>query len=132
MHKLLNAFSVAGALHNCRADQGHRLGVIQREATCQSALRQQRSGDDAGKQVVPVLTPLTFDPSRPFPRILNKSLNFIVRLKGRDAYGRRRHRGMHRRVEGGIGASHGIQRQRADHIGGPEQPAPPPRPSPNT
>ena len=46
------------------------------------------------EQVVPVLTPLTFDPSRPFPRILNKSLNFIVRLRGRDAYGRMRHRGM--------------------------------------
>jgi polyphosphate kinase len=46
------------------------------------------------KQVVPVLTPLTFDPSRPFPRILNKSLNFIVRLHGKDAFGRRRHRGM--------------------------------------
>lgn len=46
------------------------------------------------EQVVPVLTPLTFDPSRPFPRVLNKSLNFVVRLKGRDAYGRRRHRGM--------------------------------------
>jgi polyphosphate kinase len=45
-------------------------------------------------QVVPVLTPLTFDPSRPFPRVLNKSLNFIVRLHGKDAYGRRRHRGM--------------------------------------
>jgi polyphosphate kinase len=45
-------------------------------------------------QVVPVLTPLTFDPSRPFPRILNKSLNFVVRLQGRDAFGRRRHRGM--------------------------------------
>ena len=43
---------------------------------------------------MPVLTPLTFDPSRPFPRILNKSLNFIVRLHGRDAFGRRRHRGM--------------------------------------
>ncbi len=43
-------------------------------------------------EVVPVLTPLTLDPSRPFPRILNKSLNFIVRLKGRDAFGRRRHR----------------------------------------
>ncbi len=43
-------------------------------------------------QVVPVLTPLTLDPSRPFPRILNKSLNFIVRLKGKDAFGRRRHR----------------------------------------
>jgi len=46
------------------------------------------------EQVVPVLTPLTFDPSRPFPQILNKSLNFIVRLHGRDAFGRRRHRGM--------------------------------------
>lgn len=43
-------------------------------------------------QVEPVLTPLTLDPSRPFPRVLNKSLNFIVRLKGHDAFGRRRHR----------------------------------------
>ncbi len=46
------------------------------------------------EQVVPVLTPLTFDPARPFPRVLNKSLNFIVRLNGKDAFGRRRHRGM--------------------------------------
>jgi len=46
------------------------------------------------EQVVPVLTPLTFDPSRPFPKILNKSLNFIIRLHGKDAFGRRRHRGM--------------------------------------
>ena len=44
------------------------------------------------QQIVPVLTPLTLDPSRPFPRILNKSLNFIVRLNGKDAFGRRRHR----------------------------------------
>jgi polyphosphate kinase len=46
------------------------------------------------EQVVPVLTPLTFDPSRPFPRVLNKSLNFIVRLRGEDAFGRSRDRGM--------------------------------------
>ncbi len=46
------------------------------------------------EQVLPVLTPLTFDPSRPFPRILNKSLNFIVALKGKDVFGRRRHRGL--------------------------------------
>ena len=46
------------------------------------------------EQVVPVLTPLTFDPARPFPRVLNKSLNFIIRLNGKDAFGRRRHRGM--------------------------------------
>ena len=45
-------------------------------------------------QVMPVLTPLTFDPSRPFPRVLNKSLNFIVPLDGKDAFGRRRDRGM--------------------------------------
>jgi polyphosphate kinase len=56
--------------------------------------QQQWLADYFREQVVPVLTPLTFDPSRPFPRVLNKSLNFIVRLKGRDAYGRRRHRGM--------------------------------------
>ncbi len=43
-------------------------------------------------EIVPVLTPLTLDPSRPFPRLLNKSLNFIVRLNGRDAFGRQRHR----------------------------------------
>ncbi|MEJ2603009.1 MAG: polyphosphate kinase 1 [Gammaproteobacteria bacterium] len=46
------------------------------------------------EQVLPVLTPLTLDPSRPFPRILNKSLNFIVALKGKDVFGRRRHRGL--------------------------------------
>ncbi len=46
------------------------------------------------EQVMPVLTPLTFDPSRPFPKVLNKSLNFIIRLQGKDAFGRKRHRGM--------------------------------------
>jgi polyphosphate kinase len=43
-------------------------------------------------EIVPVLTPITIDPSRPFPRILNKSLNFVVRLDGKDAFGRRRKR----------------------------------------
>jgi len=40
------------------------------------------------REVEPVLTPLALDPSRPFPRIQNKSLNFIVRLSGTDAFGR--------------------------------------------
>jgi polyphosphate kinase len=39
-------------------------------------------------EVEPVLTPLGLDPARPFPRIQNKSLNFIVRLSGKDAFGR--------------------------------------------
>ncbi|MFZ9757448.1 MAG: polyphosphate kinase 1, partial [Burkholderiaceae bacterium] len=41
------------------------------------------------KEVLPVLTPIGLDPSHPFPRTLNKSLNFIVELKGKDAFGRR-------------------------------------------
>jgi polyphosphate kinase len=39
-------------------------------------------------EIVPVLSPTTLDPTRPVPRILNKSLNFIVSLHGRDAFGR--------------------------------------------
>ncbi len=39
-------------------------------------------------EVEAVLTPLGLDPARPFPRIQNKSLNFIVRLSGSDAFGR--------------------------------------------
>jgi len=40
------------------------------------------------REVEPVLSPLGLDPARPFPRIQNKSLNFIVRLEGKDAFGR--------------------------------------------
>ena len=43
-------------------------------------------------EVVSVLSPTTLDPTRPIPRILNKSLNFIVSLHGRDAFGRQRQR----------------------------------------
>jgi polyphosphate kinase len=39
-------------------------------------------------EVEPVLSPLGLDPARPFPRIQNKSLNFIVHLNGKDAFGR--------------------------------------------
>ncbi|HMD58358.1 MAG TPA: polyphosphate kinase 1 [Steroidobacteraceae bacterium] len=39
-------------------------------------------------EVEPVLSPLGLDPARPFPRIQNKSLNFIVRLSGKDGFGR--------------------------------------------
>ncbi|WP_018861664.1 MULTISPECIES: polyphosphate kinase 1 [unclassified Thioalkalivibrio] len=40
------------------------------------------------EQLQPVLSPIGLDPAHPFPRILNKSLNFIVTLKGKDAFGR--------------------------------------------
>ncbi|RQU30887.1 polyphosphate kinase 1 [Burkholderia cenocepacia] len=39
-------------------------------------------------ELLPVLTPIGLDPAHPFPRVLNKSLNFVVELEGRDAFGR--------------------------------------------
>src|SRR3990167_10257526 len=40
------------------------------------------------RELMPVLTPIGPDPSHPFPRVLNKSLNFAVELEGKDAFGR--------------------------------------------
>ncbi|HEX7804344.1 MAG TPA: polyphosphate kinase 1 [Pseudoxanthomonas sp.] len=42
-------------------------------------------------EIMPVLSPLGLDPSHPFPKILNKSLNIVVVLKGKDAFGRAGH-----------------------------------------
>ncbi|MGM0413265.1 MAG: polyphosphate kinase 1 [Pseudomonadota bacterium] len=39
-------------------------------------------------ELAPVISPLGLDPAHPFPRILNKSLNFLVSLEGKDAFGR--------------------------------------------
>ena len=40
------------------------------------------------REMMPVLTPIGLDPAHPFPRVLNKSLNFAIQLEGRDAFGR--------------------------------------------
>ena len=40
------------------------------------------------RDVMPLLTPIGLDPAHPFPRVYNKSLNFIVSLSGADAFGR--------------------------------------------
>src|SRR6266566_6866304 len=40
------------------------------------------------REVKPLLTPIGLDPAHPFPQVVNKSLNFIVELSGRDAFGR--------------------------------------------
>ena len=45
--------------------------------------------DYFASEVEPILTPIALDPAHPFPRILNKSLNFVVELAGDDAFGRR-------------------------------------------
>lgn len=40
------------------------------------------------REVRPLLIPVSLDPAHPFPQVANKSLNFIVRLSGEDAFGR--------------------------------------------
>ncbi len=40
------------------------------------------------REVLPMLTPIGLDPAHPFPKLLNKSLNFAVALTGKDAFGR--------------------------------------------
>lgn len=40
------------------------------------------------RDVLPVISPIGLDPAHPFPRLVNKSLNFIVSLEGKDAFGR--------------------------------------------
>jgi polyphosphate kinase len=40
------------------------------------------------EEVWPIVSPLGLDPAHPFPRLVNKSLNFILSLEGKDAFGR--------------------------------------------
>jgi polyphosphate kinase len=40
------------------------------------------------EEVRPLLTPIGLDPAHPFPQVVNKSLNFVIELRGNDAFGR--------------------------------------------
>lgn len=40
------------------------------------------------QNIHPILSPIGIDISHPFPRLINKNLNFAVLLKGKDAFGR--------------------------------------------
>ena len=53
-----------------------------------SEAQQQWVADYFSRELLPILTPIGLDPSHPFPRLLNKSLNFVVELEGKDAFGR--------------------------------------------
>jgi polyphosphate kinase len=63
-------------------------GVELQSANDWSAATRAWVGHYFATEVEPVLSPLGLDPARPFPRIQNKSLNFIVMLSGKDAFGR--------------------------------------------
>jgi len=44
--------------------------------------------DYFNREVRPLLSPIGLDPSHPFPQVMNKALNFVVQLEGKDALGR--------------------------------------------
>jgi polyphosphate kinase len=66
------------------ADQGIRF--VRR--TRWTSIQREWLRDYFHRQIEPLLSPTSLDPARPFPRILNKSLNFIVGLRGMHAFGR--------------------------------------------
>ncbi len=95
--EVLHQISLRG--HELVAEQYRVLNDVLLPALEQQGIRFVRRTDWNDKQVawvkdyfehelLPVLSPLGLDPAHPFPRILNKSLNFIVSLKGKDAFGR--------------------------------------------
>lgn len=53
-----------------------------------SKAQQDWLADYFDREVLPIINPIGLDPSHPFPRLVNKSLNFIAELDGKDAFGR--------------------------------------------
>jgi polyphosphate kinase len=65
-----------------------RHGVRLLPHAARSAGEQAWLSDYFAREVRPLLTPIGLDPAHPFPQVVNRSLNFIVQLSGRDAFGR--------------------------------------------
>jgi len=93
MHRVLAAASALvdrqytifnDALLPALADQGMR--IISHSARNEAQRRWVR--EYFHREVKPLLVPVALDPAHPFPQVANKSLNFIVQLKGKDAFGR--------------------------------------------
>ena len=78
-YRVLNS-GVLPALH----DAGVKL-VRRTEFTAEQL---EWAGDYFRREVRPLLTPIGLDPAHPFPQVASKTLNFIVDLGGRDAFGR--------------------------------------------
>lgn len=64
-------------------------GIFFHAADSWNAAQTEWAHDYFVHEVLPVLTPIGLDPAHPFPRVLNKSLNFVVELEGNDAFGRK-------------------------------------------
>ncbi len=63
-------------------------GIVLHHASEWNEAQQQWAHEVFTREVMPLLTPIGLDPAHPFPRVYNKSLNFIVSLSGADAFGR--------------------------------------------
>ncbi|MDM9561608.1 polyphosphate kinase 1 [Bordetella petrii] len=63
-------------------------GIALHHASEWNAEQQEWARNVFNRDVMPLLTPIGLDPAHPFPRVYNKSLNFIVALSGADAFGR--------------------------------------------
>lgn len=96
-HEVLAA--VSKQAHALVAEQYRTLNEVMIPALDREQIRFVRRADWTGEQdawlrqffeneLLPVLSPIGLDPAHPFPRILNKSLNFIASLSGKDAFGR--------------------------------------------
>jgi len=64
-------------------------GVVLHQANDWNAAQRAWAHSVFVRDVMPLLTPIGLDPAHPFPRVYNKSLNFIVPLSGKDAFGRK-------------------------------------------
>jgi polyphosphate kinase len=63
-------------------------GVVIVNHAQRTAAQREWVADYVHREVKPLLSPIGLDPSHPFPQVLNKSLNFILQLEGKDAFGR--------------------------------------------
>jgi polyphosphate kinase len=63
-------------------------GIAFHSAESWNAAQTEWAHDYFVDELLPVLTPIGLDPAHPFPRVLNKSLNFALELEGKDAFGR--------------------------------------------
>jgi len=64
-------------------------GIVLHHASEWNETQQAWARETFLRDVMPLITPIGLDPAHPFPRVYNKSLNFIVSLQGVDAFGRR-------------------------------------------
>jgi polyphosphate kinase len=90
---------IAAEAHRLVAEQYRVLNDEVLPALASEGIRLLRRSDWSARQaawtrtyfrrdVLPILTPVGLDPAHPFPRVLNKGLNFIVSVEGADAFGR--------------------------------------------